>query len=101
MKQLKYFLLFLNIFLRIYSLSCQEISPLCKVVRVQSEIWANEKINDTIKFIRSELWSEYNYNVTNNRRSFPDSVWVISKLMLPVTWMGILLPILRTTILFS
>jgi hypothetical protein len=59
---------------------------------VHDELWANERIKDTTKFVRSELWSEYNPNVVKFRRSIPDTIYLRTKLRLPVDWMGESLP---------
>lgn len=92
MKFIKFCLITLNIISLTKNVKSQDLNNLCGIVRVQSEIWANEKINGSVRFVRSELWSEYNDNVINDSRPFPDTVWVISRLMLPVDWMGEKLP---------
>jgi hypothetical protein len=57
---------------------------LCKTVRVKHEIWEKQTQADSIIFVRSELWSEYNDNIVNNRIEIPDTIFIRVNIMLPV-----------------
>jgi len=74
----------LQITLLLLTMSILGQDYLCKTVRVKHEIWENQTQADSIIFVRSELWSEYNDNIVNNRKEIPDTIFIRANIMLPI-----------------